>query len=59
MQGNKTDEINRRQKNWQENPDANHRLGSDDVRVHYYSSIFLSSQLIIVSRLSLIFPIEQ
>src|SRR5512145_303111 len=29
------DEINRRQKNWQENPDANHRLRSDDTRARY------------------------
>src|SRR5512133_1003459 len=32
------DEVNRRQKNWQENPDANHRLRSDDTRARYLSN---------------------
>ncbi len=32
------DEVNRRQKNWQENPDTNHRLGSDDTRARYLSN---------------------
>ncbi len=32
------DEINRRQKNWQENPDTNHRLRSDDTRARYLSN---------------------
>jgi len=32
------DEITRRQKNWQENPDTNHRLRSDDTRARYLSN---------------------
>jgi transposase len=32
------DEVNRRQKNWQENPDTNHRLRSDDPRARYLSN---------------------
>jgi transposase len=32
------DEVNRRQKNWQENPDNNHRLRSDDTRARYLSN---------------------
>jgi transposase len=32
------DEINRRQKNWQENPDTNHRLRCDDTRARYLSN---------------------
>src|SRR5512133_154386 len=32
------DEVNRRQKNWQENPDTNHRLRSDDTRARYLSN---------------------
>jgi transposase len=31
-------EVQRRQKNWQENPDKGHRLGSDDVRARYLSN---------------------
>ena len=32
------DEVNRRQKNWQENPDTNYRLRSDDTRARYLSN---------------------
>ena len=32
------DEVSRRQKNWQENPDTNHRLRCDDTRARYLSN---------------------
>lgn len=32
------DEVNRRQKNWQENPDNNYRMGSEDYRARYLSN---------------------